>query len=69
MKVLITQNSKLLWMYNRISGEGITSVSFAKDGKHLEIIAALENALAQAKGELLSWDHRNGMSDIRPSSP
>ena len=69
MKVIITQNSKLLWMHDRKIGEGSTSKSYVKDGKQQEIIAALENALAQAKGEDLCWNNGNRMSDTSTSSP
>ncbi|WP_261803237.1 Rrf2 family transcriptional regulator [Serratia nematodiphila] len=61
MKVIIETPEGIIWMRNAETGEGIASTGYVKDGTQQKIIAALEGALSQAKGEALCWDNVNGM--------
>ncbi|MEI2606142.1 Rrf2 family transcriptional regulator [Erwinia aphidicola] len=56
MKVAITEMEQCLWMRDGSTGEGIASKGYIKDGTQEKIIAALEEALLQAKSELLCWN-------------
>lgn len=53
MKVEISENGSVIWMRDDDSQEGIISLGYLKDGTQQRIIAVLENALIQAKGQLL----------------
>lgn len=59
MKVIIEREGKEIWYRDAEKCEGMASTGYIKDGTQEKIIAALEEALAQAKGELLCWDHRD----------
>ncbi len=61
MKVIIEAPEGIIWMRNADTGEGLASKGYIKDGTQQKIIAALEEALAQAKDEALCWDNVNGM--------
>lgn len=63
MKVSITLNDEIIWMRDGFNKQGIASHGYIKDGTQKKIIAALEDALAQAKGEALSWDNADAMLD------
>lgn len=64
MKITIERDNEVIWMRDNETLEGIACTSYIKDGTQHEIIAALEDALSQAKGEALCWDNRNGVGDI-----
>jgi len=51
MEVNIILNKEVIWMRDNVNLKGITSMSYLKDGTQQEIIAALEDALFQAKGQ------------------
>ncbi|WP_338494307.1 Rrf2 family transcriptional regulator [Erwinia aphidicola] len=57
MKVTITEMDQCLWMRDGSTGEGVASKGYIKDGTQEKIIAALEEALRQAKSELLCWNN------------
>lgn len=59
MKIAIEQNGKVIWMRDTTTLEGVACTNYVKDGTQQRIITALEDALAQAKGELLCWDNRD----------
>nr|WP_306804882.1 Rrf2 family transcriptional regulator [Providencia sp. PROV195] len=56
MKVSIEVNGKTIWYRDEEKLEGMASTGYIKDGTQEKIIAALESALFQAKGELLCFD-------------
>ncbi|MBW3118844.1 Rrf2 family transcriptional regulator [Providencia rettgeri] len=56
MKVSIEVNGKTIWYRDEEKLEGMMSTGYIKDGTQEKIIAALESALEQAKGELLCFD-------------
>ncbi|UPS64244.1 Rrf2 family transcriptional regulator [Providencia rettgeri] len=56
MKVSIEVNGKTIWYRDEEKLEGMASTGYIKDGTQEKIIAALENALFQAKGELSCWN-------------
>lgn len=64
MKILVEHNSKVIWMRDNETSEGVACRSYIKDGVQQKIIAALEDALAQAKGELLCWNDSDAVSNI-----
>lgn len=67
MKIRIFNDADdLVW--EREKNKGITSRSYAKDGTLAEIIATLKEALNQAEGELLSFDHIDGVADVGASA-
>ncbi|MDQ1226455.1 hypothetical protein QE443_002616 [Pantoea ananatis] len=51
MQVSIKVNKKVLWVRNDQTKENIFSQSYLKDGTQQKIIAALEDALCQAKAQ------------------
>ncbi len=53
MKVIVEHEGEAIWMRDTKSNQGITCVTYSKDGTQEKIIAALELALKQANGELL----------------
>jgi len=56
MKVQIVDGSGgVIWSRGREDQSFFTSRAYAQDGTLSEIISALEDALEQAKGELLTW--------------
>lgn len=57
MKVVIETPEGIIWMRDADAGEGIASTGYVRDGTQQKIIAALEEALFQAKGEALCWDN------------
>ncbi|HIF6771884.1 Rrf2 family transcriptional regulator [Serratia marcescens] len=59
MKVIIEAQEGIIWMRNAQTGEGITSTGYVKDGTQQKIIAALEEALFQAKGQFGLVDNVN----------
>ncbi|MEZ2829052.1 Rrf2 family transcriptional regulator [Serratia liquefaciens] len=56
MKVVIETPKGIIWMRDAGTGEGMASRGYMKDGTQQKIIAVLEDALSQAKGEALCWD-------------
>lgn len=57
MKVIIFKDSQEIWERDTHSKENCTSLSFIKDGTQQQIIAALEESLAQARAQQdLSYD-------------
>ncbi|MGC0786732.1 Rrf2 family transcriptional regulator [Pantoea agglomerans] len=63
MKISIIVKDEIIWMRDGFNKEGVASQGYMKDGTQKKIIAALEDALAQAKGEALSWDDADTMLD------
>ncbi|AGJ86696.1 hypothetical protein [Raoultella ornithinolytica] len=59
MKVAIEVNGEVIWFRNSETLEGMASLGYLKDGTQQKIIAALEDALNQAKGEQLCWNDGN----------
>lgn len=51
MKVTIETPEGVIWMRDAETGEGMASRGYMKDGTQQKIIAALEEALFQAKGQ------------------
>ncbi|EFE96627.1 hypothetical protein [Serratia odorifera] len=51
MKVIVETSEGVIWMRDAATGEGIASRGYLEDGTQLKIIAALEDALFQAKGQ------------------
>lgn len=51
MKVTIETPEGIIWMRDAETGEGMASRGYMKDGTQQKIIAALEEALFQAKGQ------------------
>lgn len=52
MKVIIESEGKEIWYRDEEKCEGKLSVGYIKDGTQEKIIAALESALVQAKGQM-----------------
>lgn len=59
MKVAIIENQETIWMRDAITQNGVVSIGYLKDGTQQKIIAALEDALLQAKGQLMLSDDVN----------
>ncbi|HCM5107337.1 Rrf2 family transcriptional regulator [Klebsiella pneumoniae] len=57
MKVAIEVNGEVIWYRDSDKQEGVASLSYLKDGTQQKIIAALEEALFQAKGQMLLPDY------------
>lgn len=57
MKVAIEVNGEVIWFRNSETLEGMASLGYLKDGTQQKIIAALEEALFQAKGQMLLPDY------------
>ncbi len=57
MKVAIEVNGEVIWYRDSDKQEGMASVGYLKDGTQQKIIAALEEALFQAKGQMLLPDY------------
>lgn len=57
MKVSIEVNGKTIWYRDEEKLEGMTSTGYIKDGTQEKIIAALESALFQAKGQMQLADN------------
>lgn len=64
MRVEISDSGETLWLRDSVTQEGIASLGYLKDGTQQKIITALEDALCQAKGELLCWDDMNAVPDV-----
>ncbi|MEN3259081.1 hypothetical protein AAH678_30310 [Sodalis endosymbiont of Spalangia cameroni] len=58
MKVSIETEGEIIWFRDTDKGEGLAALGYLRDGTQNQIIAALEEALTQAKGEQLSWYNR-----------
>lgn len=56
MKVAIEVNGEVIWYRDSETLEGMASLGYLKDGTQQKIIAVLEDALNQAKGEQLCWN-------------
>lgn len=56
MKVAIEVNGEVIWYRDNETLEGMASLGYLKDGTQQKIIAVLEDALNQAKGEQLCWN-------------
>lgn len=52
LKVTVSDKDDVLWMRDSSNQEGIISLGYLKDGTQQRIIAALEDALFQAKGQV-----------------
>ncbi len=48
--------------------EGLACTSYAKDGTQQKIITALEDALSQAKGELLCSNYTDSVANVGAST-
>lgn len=59
MKVEISENGVKVWMRDSVTQEGVLSQGYLKDGTQQRIIAALEDALFQAKCQLLLAENVN----------
>lgn len=57
MKVAIEVKGEVIWFRNSETLEGMASLGYLKDGTQQKIIAALEDALFQAKGQMLLPDY------------
>ena len=57
MKVAIEVNGEVIWYRDSETLEGMASLGYLKDGTQQKIIAALEEALFQAKGQVLLPDY------------
>lgn len=57
MKVAIEVNGEVIWYRDSETLEGMASLGYLKDGTQQKIIAALEEALLQAKGQMLLPDY------------
>ncbi|HFV9322996.1 TPA: Rrf2 family transcriptional regulator [Klebsiella pneumoniae] len=57
MKVAIEVNGEVIWYHDSDKQEGVASLGYLKDGTQQKIIAALEEALFQAKGQMLLPDY------------
>ncbi|HCI8540025.1 TPA: Rrf2 family transcriptional regulator [Klebsiella variicola] len=57
MKVAIEANGEIIWYRDSDKQEGMASLGYLKDGTQQKIIAALEEALFQAKGQMLLPDY------------
>ena len=57
MKVAIEVNGEVIWYRDSDKQEGVASLGYLKDGTQQKIIAALEEALFQAKGQMLLHDY------------
>ncbi|HBR3096775.1 TPA: Rrf2 family transcriptional regulator [Klebsiella pneumoniae] len=57
MKVAIEVNDEVIWYRDSDKQEGMASLGYLKDGTQQKIIAALEEALFQAKGQMLLPDY------------
>ncbi|MCR1304027.1 MULTISPECIES: Rrf2 family transcriptional regulator [unclassified Enterobacter] len=68
MKVEIKNGGEVIWARDSNSLEGIASRGYLKDGTQQKIITALEEALGQAKGELLCSDDADSMTNIGTSA-
>ncbi|ELN9581163.1 MULTISPECIES: Rrf2 family transcriptional regulator [Enterobacter] len=53
MKVEIKKDGEVIWVRDSASLEGMASLGYLKDGTQQKIIAVLEDALYQAKAQLL----------------
>ncbi|HBQ8821584.1 TPA: Rrf2 family transcriptional regulator [Klebsiella pneumoniae] len=57
MNVAIEVNGEVIWYRDSDKQEGVASLGYLKDGTQQKIIAALEEALFQAKGQMLLPDY------------
>lgn len=57
MKVAIEVNGEVIWYRDSEKQEGMASLGYLRDGTQQKIIAALEEALFQAKGQMLLPDY------------
>ncbi|HBY8127221.1 Rrf2 family transcriptional regulator [Klebsiella pneumoniae] len=57
MKVAIEVNGEVIWYRDIDKQEGMASLGYLKDGTQQKIIAALDEALFQAKGQMLLPDY------------
>lgn len=55
LRVTVSDKDDVLWMRDSATLEGIMSLGYLKDGTQQRIIAALEDALEQAKGQMSCW--------------
>ncbi len=67
MKVAIEVNGEVIWYRDSDKQEGMASLGYLKDGTQQKIIAALEDALFRAKGQLQISDSHDaaGKDDKR----
>lgn len=63
MKVSIESNGEVIWYRDAEKVEGMISTSYIKDGTQQKIIAALEEALFQAKGQMGVLDSGVGIQE------
>nr|WP_284183212.1 Rrf2 family transcriptional regulator [Providencia rettgeri] len=64
MKVSIEVNGKTIWYRDEEKLEGMMSTGYIKDGTQEKIIAALESALFQAKGQMQLADNVDWISYV-----
>lgn len=64
MKIIVEKDGETIWMRDGETLEGMACTGYAKDGTQQKIITVLEEALTQAKGELLCWNNSDAMTDI-----
>ena len=57
MKVAIEVNGEVIWYRDSDKQEGMASLGYLKEGTQQKIIAAREEALFQAKGQMLLPDY------------
>lgn len=71
LKVTVSDKNDVLWMRDSATLEGIMSLGYLKDGTQQRIIAALEDALFQAKSQLLlsRADEHFGKNDADMLAP
>ncbi|MGE5987415.1 Rrf2 family transcriptional regulator [Klebsiella michiganensis] len=62
MKVAIEVNGEVIWYRDSDKQEGMASVGYLRDGTQQKIIAALEESLFQAKGQLNLPDDGNAFN-------
>lgn len=69
MKVIVEQSGETIWSRDNETLEGVACISYIKDGTQQKIITALEDAINQAKGELLCWDDGDRVTDRSLTTP
>lgn len=68
MRIEISEGGEVIWMRDTKTLEGLACTNYAKDGTQQKIITALEDALSQAKGELLCSNHTDSVANVGAST-
>ena len=63
---IVDENGEVIW--ERGQGRGITSRAYATDGTLEGVVASLEDALKQAKGQLISFQEVDAIIDVRTAA-